>query len=236
MPETPAASVRLSCPRCHETILPEDKYCFHCGRRLQPSAATAPAEPSPRPRTRFPQWPLAVIGAAAVVFAVYEVHHQSHVIAVLQSRGQSRIPRTHDAKLRRLHPVVTTTTTYPANLPSSASWTPEVETYQNVQFGLRVPVGMNTPLQTSATSNRWVWGQPQTPDQVVLAVVSGKPADASVPLGANTYGTAIRRTGSVASQSLYIRWSSRQWVAVSMTVPASHIGWLGAIATSVRVS
>lgn len=234
MAETPAQSLRLTCPRCGETILSEDKYCFHCGRRLQ-SAVDAGNNP-PRSRFRFPQWPLALVGIVAIAFAAYEVHHQSQVMAHLQSTGagSSAVNRT-GRRAVALHPVVTTTTTYPANLPSSASWTSEVETYRNVQFGLRVPVGMNTLLPSSSGS-QWAWGEPNTPYKVVLSVVPARPAGATVALGPKTFGTAITRSGAVASQSLYINWAAHTWVQVSMAVPASHIYWLGSIAESVRVS
>jgi hypothetical protein len=196
-----------------------------------------PSEDVPRSRTRFPQWPLAIIGAAAIAFAIYEIQHQSHVIAQLQSSGgQSGVSKTHGAKHLHLYPVVTTTTIYPPNVPSSASWTQEVESYQNVQFGLRVPVGMNTALKSSPAASRWSWGEPRTPYAVILAVVAAKPSDANVHLGANTFGTAISRKLAVASQSLYIHWSAHEWMEVSMTVPASHIAWLRVIATSVRIS
>lgn len=234
MPQTPM-SHRLTCPRCGETILAEDKFCFHCGRRLAtPPDQSEPLPPeAPKPTRRFTQWPLALAGVAVLVLAGFEVHHQSQIIAKLRVADRAANSSPHRSN-KPLKPVVSTTTTYPSNLPSSASWTPEVETYHNVQFGVRVPVAMNKAV--SASSNQWTWGQPNTPYQVVLAVVVAKPASANVPLGAKTYGTPMKRNSTTASQDLYINWTTGKWVEVSMTVPASHWNWLGSIAKSVQVS
>lgn len=232
MPET-SVPRRLTCPRCGETILSEDKFCFHCGRRLgeKPSGTTAEIHPN-----RFAQWTLVAIGVVALVLAGYEVHHQSRVIAALQSRPASRGRSGSAGKTGSLtlHPVVSTTTTYPTNLPSSAGWTSEVETYQRVQFGLRLPTGMNDVLSTSSTE--WIWGKANTPYRVVLEVVANKPASASQTLGAQTYGTSIVKGSATASQALYINWASGKWVEVLMAVPVHHVNWLGSIAKSVQIS
>ncbi len=222
----------LSCPGCGETVLAEDKFCFHCGRRLKSAVPPHPSEPKVS-RRHFPQWPLAVAGAMAVVLAVYVIHRENSGTSATVRATQT--PKIH-AKHQRtnLKPVVSTTTTYPPNLPSSAHWTPEVETYQNVQLSLRVPTSMAVNLGSSAT--RWVWGKPNTPYRVVMQVVSQKPSQASQSLGPQTFGTSITNSGGTATQSLYISWANHQWVEVQMVVPSSNSNWLGAIAESVRVS
>ena len=239
MPEK-SASRRLNCPSCSETVLPEDTFCFHCGRRLKPKAAggvSAPNDVRPK-RRRFTQWPLAVMGAIALLAAGYEVHHQSAIIANLRATQSGHRQHFGDSGKKHgpvLHPVVTSTQTiYPANLPSPLSWTPEVETYRNVQFGLRVPKNLSASMGSSAT--QWTWGQANTPYRIVLSVVSAKTPAASVVLGPNTWGTPISRSSAAVSQDLFINWAGAKWVEVSMTVPASHVAWLQAIAKSVRVS
>lgn len=239
MPET-RMSQRLNCPRCGETILPDDKFCFHCGLRL---ARTQPPAPEPAgsfaARQRFPQWPLAVVGLLSLVLAGYIVHRQSALIARLTrstpAQVSKTVPHVHRTASNSvvLHPVVTTTI-YPANLPPVQGWTAVAETYQNVQFGLRLPLALKSALNASPTA--WTWGSPGTPYQVALDVVTGKPSSASTSLGPNTWGTPIRKTSTTASQALYINWAAHKWVEVSMVVPVSHIGWLASIASSVRVS
>jgi hypothetical protein len=193
------------------------------------------------PKSRhFPQWPLAVVGIMALVVAGYEVHHVSNALSRLPASVASPKPTSGNkspsaAKTpSALHPVVTTTTTYPGSMPSSAGWTPEVESYQNVQFEVRLPISMHTALGSSAGS--WTWGTPHSLDRVTLSVVSAKPATATVHLGSNTYGTPIAQTASTASQNLFVTWAAQKWLEVSMTVPKSHVNWLGGIATSVRIS
>lgn len=226
-----SAPRKLSCPRCGETILTEDRFCFHCGVRLGPSAA----EPVPgsRPKKRFPQWPLAIIGALALILAAYVVHQRSRVIAGLKPPS-SRAHVSHPAHgTLTLHPVVSTTTTYPSNT-SSRNWTEVVEKYQKVDFGVRLPNALNTSL--SASKTEWVWGKPGTPYRIILGVVPGKPPSASINLGPKTYGTNIAKNSSTATQSLYINWAPGKWVEVFMTVPANQVSWLGGIAQSVRIS
>ncbi|PSR21432.1 MAG: zinc ribbon domain-containing protein [Sulfobacillus acidophilus] len=232
-----AASPRLTCPQCGETVLPEDKFCFHCGRRLKVRQTPSVQESKPR---HFPQWPLALVGILALVLAGYVVHHESSTLARLPKRVASPNPisvpkRAPHAKVPpSLHPVVTTTTTYPGSMPSSASWTPEVESYQNVQFEVRLPAAMHNALGASAGS--WSWGTTNGLDRVTLSVVSAKPSSATVNLGPNTYGTSITQTASTASQNLFVTWAPHKWLEVSMTVPKGHVNWLGGIATSVRIS
>ena len=230
MSET-SASRRLNCPKCGEMVLSEDKFCFHCGRRLTPQVAAATRK---KPGWRW--WPLGILGALLLMALGYWVHRQSLVIARLKGEVsrldasvKSRRPLSND-----LHPVVTTTTSYPGNMPSSANWSVEIKTYANVTFSIRVPNSMDQALTTPRGS--WEWGDPNTPYQVGLAVTAAKPIRASVALGANTYGTVITRSGDAASQQLYVNWAPSHWVEVSMTVPTSHINWLEAIATSVRIS
>lgn len=224
-----SAQSHLRCPNCQETVLAEDVFCFHCGRRLKSSSKDSAA---PSRAVRFPQWPLAILGVAALILAGYVVRHEQSTLSAVQSAPPAHHARTTVPKV--LHPVVTTRTTYPASVPSSAHWIPEVATYRNVQFSLRVPKSMDQPLTTGTTS--WSWGALNTADRVVVEVVSGKPAAASVSLGAQTWGTPIVHLGNSASQDLYIQWASHQWVAVLMRVPGQDTPWLGSIAESVRVS
>ncbi len=227
-----SAPRKLSCPRCGETILAEDKFCFHCGVRLG-AIAKASVQGSP-PKKRFPQWPLAIIGAMALVLAAYVVHQRSRVIAGLKPPSSSAHVSHSGHGTLTLHPVVSTTTTYPSNSSSSRNWTEVVEKYQKVHFALRLPNDMNTSL--SASKTEWVWGKSGTPYRIILGVVSGKPPSASTNLGPKTYGTNIVKHSSTATQSLYINWSAGKWVEVFMTVPANKVSWLEAIAQSVRVS
>lgn len=230
----------MSCPKCGKTILPEDKFCFHCGRRLTNSPAThGPGNQNARPvRRRFSQWPLAIFGAGALILAAVVVAHGSHVIAQLGASSKPSPARLHHSIKHKsstvLHSAVTTTTTYPSNLPSSGSWTPEVETYNGAQITLRLPAAMSHAESSGAT--KWVWGAVGSPYQVTLAVVTGRSSSATIPLGPNTFGTAIIHAGGVTSQSLYVKWSNNDWIAVQMQVPNSHRGWLGSIAESVRIS
>ncbi|NMP22100.1 zinc ribbon domain-containing protein [Sulfobacillus harzensis] len=222
------ARPHLSCPNCGETVLPDDVFCFHCGRRLKA------AQSSPRPVPRhIGLWALALVGVLALVGAGYVIHHQQQALqAALQHQNSPKAK--HRSGRVVLHPVVTTTTSYPANLPSSAHWTVEVETYHNVQLSLRLPTSL-AHLKKS-TSSQWVWGDPSFPYQVTLGVASSKPGAASVSLGTNTWGTPIAKSGSTAQQDLYIKWAPGNWAEVLMTVPSKDEGWLGAIAESVRVS
>ena len=236
MPENRQAKAPLSCPKCGETILPDDKFCFHCGRRLLPkdSAATGLEDTAVRPPRSTAQWALAAVGVALLAGTGYVVHRQSVIIHRLEAQTHSTTGHLHNGKTPVLHPVVTTTTTYPPNLPSSAKWVPEVESYQKVQISLRLPSTLSTPLSSSATA--WTWGRRGTGYGVNMDVVSQKPADASVNLGPQTFGTPIQKTSTSAEQALYITWDHHQWVEVKMTVPLSHIDWIGAIAKSVGVS
>ncbi|MCY0878968.1 MAG: zinc ribbon domain-containing protein [Firmicutes bacterium] len=240
MPEKQRAQ-HLKCPQCGETVLPDDKFCFHCGRRLKYSA-----EETEGPERRVPEWPLAILGGMAMVGALYIIHHQTHLLGQLRTHLKPRpVAAAHAHQVRSrgraqppvpiaLHPVVTTTTTYPQHVPSSASWTLVQETYRNVRITLRVPHNMSATL--SATPAAWIWGQPHTPYRVSVTVVSARPADATEALGTGVYGTAIQRTPSEAVQSLFIRWASNAWLDVSMAVPNAHVNWLAAIAESVRIS
>lgn len=227
----------MTCPACSETVLPEDMFCFHCGRRLQPKKSTAGPKPSGSKRLRFSQWPLAVVGAVALLAAGYEIHHQSAIIAHLEKGSPSAGAGLKSGQKKKvvLHPVVTTAKTiYPSNLPSTANWTPEVETYDNVQFGLSLPKAMSLPLNSSTT--QWSWGKANSPYHVTLSVASGKTSGATVNLGPNTWGTAITHQNGVESQDLFIQWASQKWVEVAISVPAAHHDWLASIAQSVRVS
>ena len=227
MPES-SASRRFDCPKCGQMVLSEDKFCFHCGRRLQPKDQAVAAR---KPRAAW--WPAGILAALILVAAGYEIHHQSVVIAGLKSRFGVSL-KSHHLQSGSLHPVVTTTTSYPPDMPSSANWSSEVKTYAKVQFGIRVPNGMDQALH--ASSSRWAWGEPHSPYEVSLSVVGAKSAAASTVLGSNTYGTPISRGQGTASQQLYVNWASHEWLLVSMTVPANHEDWLEAIATSVQIS
>ncbi len=234
MPENRQAKAALSCPKCGETILPDDKFCFHCGRRLLPKDTAPTSAPHDTTVRRMPlaQWLLAVAGAALVIGTGVVVYRQSaliHRLETQQAGGGSTNGRT-----TAIHPVVTTTTTYPPNLPSSAKWVPEVESYQKVQISLRLPANLSTPLSSSATA--WRWGERGTSFGVSMDVVSQKPADASVSLGPQTFGTPIQKSGTSAGQAMYITWGHHQWVEVQMTVPISHMDWIYAIAKTVGVS
>ncbi len=234
MPENKQAKAALSCPKCGETILPDDKFCFHCGRRLLPKDGTPTDLKDTAARVRRPvaQWVLAFLAVGLLAGTGFIVHRQSVIIHRLEA--QSRTGRSQNPNAPPIHPVVTTTTTYPPNLPSSAKWVPEVESYQKVQISLRVPASLSTSLLASAKA--WRWGQHGTPFGVGLDVVSQKPASASVNLGPQTFGTSIQKTGTSAEQAMYITWDHHQWVEVQMTVPINHIDWLYAIAKTVGVS
>ncbi len=224
-----SASKRLNCPRCGEIVSSEDKFCFHCGRRLPPKP-----EVVSRPPSRRGWWLLGILAVLVFLAGGYQMYHQSRVIASLNRQVRRLNASLKSYQSGQFHPVVTTTTSYPTGVSSSADWTPELEAYANVQFGLRVPNGMNQTLHASPSD--WIWGEPHSPYQVALSVVGVKPAAASVVLGANTYGTTISRMAGTASQQLYVNWAPHKWVEVSMAVPASHTNWLEAIATSVQIS
>lgn len=232
------AQRRLSCPQCGETVLSDDKFCFHCGKRLKDKDGASDLASDSGQSRRYPQWPLAIIGLVALVFAGIIVARQSHTIARLKVAGSAHThppTKATPGKHIVLHPVVTnTTTTYPGNLPSSAGWTPEVVTYHSVQIGLRLPSALTTSLGHSKTS--WSWGHPSSPYQVMLNVVGGRASTASVALGPNTYGTPISQANGVSTQQLYVNWAPHQWVEVSMAVPKADANWLGSIAESVRIS
>lgn len=215
------------CPRCGEAVMPEDQFCYRCGRRLESAASSGSSK-------RWMTLGGQIAAAAVVLFVVADVAHQQiHWLSRTSGPNGSIRTQTHKS-LPPLHPVLTTTTIYPPNWPTSAHLTPEVETYQNVTLSVAVPSTMATLLQTSA--NQWVWGIPHTGYRVVLGVVAGKSPAATVPLGPGTFGTPITNTASSASQSLYIEWAPNQWAEVLMTVPRSDSSWLEAIATHVRIS
>lgn len=219
---------RLTCPNCGETVLAEDVFCFHCGRRLKAAQSGPPNAVS----RRFRQWPLAVAGVLAFIAAGYVIHHQQQQLTDVTHTSV----RGHHLKKTRvvLHPVVSTTTSYPSNLPSSAHWTVEVERYHTVQVSLRLPTSLAHLEKSSSTA--WTWGATSTPDRVTLGIVGAKPGNASVSLGPNTWGTPIQNNATTASQNLYVEWTPGHWAEVLMTVPAQDEGWLGSIAESVRIS
>ncbi|NMP22063.1 zinc ribbon domain-containing protein [Sulfobacillus harzensis] len=145
------AQSQLSCPQCGETILPEDRFCFRCGGRL-PMHKFLIIKQRLR-RFGLSQWPVAIVGVAALVAAAYVVYHQSQVIAetryldarqgniasyhahaVRQARGKP----SHAAGSPLLHPIViTTTTTYPKPVRSAS--TPHSSTAGPVSQPARSP-------------------------------------------------------------------------------------------------
>jgi hypothetical protein len=240
VPEKPQRVQHVKCPQCGETVLPEDKFCFHCGRRLKAHVAERDEEGAGR---HIAEWPLAILGAIVIVGAAYTIHRQTHLLGQLRSQPRQHVLPNHRGVAQQrlhptgplvLHPVVTTTTTYPRNIPSSASWTLVAETYHNVQITLRLPNSMTTPLSVARTA--WVWGAARTPYRVSVAVVATRPPTATQVLGNGVYGTVIQRTSATAMQSLFIRWAGHAWLDVSMTVPGAHANWLASIAESVRIS
>ncbi len=255
---------QFNCPQCGESLLPTDRFCFHCGRRLPAHKMLALAYRLAR--FGLPQSILAVAAVASLLAAAYLVHRQSQVIAralhhqPAHLRNKPTKPHAvpqaggkplHPAKVPILHPVVVTTSTTsprparssgrtqppPPKQPGgqrSGNWVTEQRSYQQAQFSLAVPSTMRAVLAASPRS--WTWGDRGTPYHVTVAVVPARPPFASVTLGAETYGTAITQTANAASQQLFINWAGGQWVEVAMTVPRQDANWLAAMAESIRVS
>lgn len=243
---------RLACSHCGETVLLDDKFCFHCGTRL-------PSHPFLAMRHRLvqiglSQWPLAIIGTAALLGSAYIVRHQSLVVAeALHNRPHLHGRSSPVVRAPLVHAVIVETTTtrpgnahtsatphsakpahQPLNASTSGSWVTEHASYQNIQVSLRVPWGTN-PSRTVSPSS-WAWGERNTPYHATVSVVSKKPGAAKRKLGPQTYGTPITRSATLASQTLVINWSGEKWLEVAIAVPSHNINWLATIAESIRIS